>query len=129
MCPTTPVTQSPPSATQLTFRRTSDARNPNNEDNSEKFGGPNDVFSEIDNDISRTIKKLSEETKENVILRRKIEEFKPSIRWPDLVVQLFIHLGCLYGLFLCLWSAKILTILFGKFLLNLFIEIAVKIVA
>lgn len=35
-------------------------------------------------------------------------------RWPDLIVQLFIHVGCLYGLYLCLVSARFYTTLFGK---------------
>lgn len=113
MCPTTPVVQA--AASQLTCRTaTNNNLQQNDEANSEKFGGPNDVFSEKDNDISRTIKKLDEETKENSQLRREIEQFRPSIRWPDLIVQLFIHLGCLYGLFLCVWSAKLFTVLFGK---------------
>lgn len=40
--------------------------------------------------------------------------FVPRIRWPDLIVQLFIHLGCLYGIFLMFTSAKLLTSLLGK---------------
>lgn len=42
------------------------------------------------------------------------DNFVPSIRWPDLIAQLFIHLGCLYGFFLCLVSAKIYTTIFGE---------------
>lgn len=30
-------------------------------------------------------------------------------RWPDLAVQLFIHIGCLYGFYLMFTSAKVLT--------------------
>lgn len=106
-------------STQLTCRTTPDS--PRRKSGSEegevcggKFGGLSDVFSEKDNDISRTIRKLNEETRENCVLKKEIEEFRPAIRWPDLVAQLFIHLGCLYGLFLCLWSAKLPTTLFGK---------------
>ncbi|ENN73778.1 hypothetical protein HUJ04_010980 [Dendroctonus ponderosae] len=114
MCPTTPIVQA--ASSQLTCRTTASNNNIQQNDeatNYEKFGGPNDVFSEKDNDISRTIKKLDEETKENSKLRREIEQFRPSIKWPDLIVQLFIHLGCLYGLFLCVWSAKLFTLLFA----------------
>lgn len=35
--------------------------------------------------------------------------YEPQIRWPDLIVQLFVHLGCLYGIYLALVSAHILT--------------------
>lgn len=43
----------------------------------------------------------------------KMEKFQPSIRWPDLIVQLFLHLGCLYGFYLILTSAKLLTSLWA----------------
>ncbi|EFA12797.1 acyl-CoA Delta(11) desaturase isoform X1 [Tribolium castaneum] len=43
----------------------------------------------------------------------KKEEFRPRIRWPDLTVQVFIHVGCLYGLYLCLVSARLYTTLFA----------------
>lgn len=42
------------------------------------------------------------------------EEFVPRIRWPDTIVQIFLHAGCLYGFILCLVSAKFYTTLFGK---------------
>ncbi|XP_072398830.1 alpha-amylase-like [Diabrotica undecimpunctata] len=41
------------------------------------------------------------------------EEFVPQIRWPDTIVQLYLHLGCLYGLYLCIVSAKFYTTLFA----------------
>jgi hypothetical protein len=40
--------------------------------------------------------------------------YVPEWRWPDLTVQLFIHLGCLYGFYLIFTSVKILTTLWGK---------------
>jgi hypothetical protein len=40
--------------------------------------------------------------------------YMPEWRWPDLAVQLFIHLGCLYGFYLLFTSVKILTALWGK---------------
>ena len=35
-------------------------------------------------------------------------------RYPDLAVQLFIHIGCLYGFFLMFTSVKVLTLIWGK---------------
>ncbi|KAK9743780.1 hypothetical protein QE152_g8321 [Popillia japonica] len=32
------------------------------------------------------------------------EKFIPRIKWPDLAAQLFIHIGCAYGLYLCFYS-------------------------
>jgi hypothetical protein len=40
--------------------------------------------------------------------------YVPEWRWPDLTVQLFIHLGCLYGFYLIFTSVKMLTTLWGK---------------
>ncbi|XP_067619742.1 acyl-CoA Delta-9 desaturase [Eurosta solidaginis] len=37
-------------------------------------------------------------------------EYNPQIRWPDLIAQVFLHVGALYGLFL-LFQAKFYTIL------------------
>ncbi|KAJ9593736.1 hypothetical protein L9F63_014709, partial [Diploptera punctata] len=35
--------------------------------------------------------------------------YVPRWRWLDLFVQLFIHVGCLYGFYLMLTSAKLAT--------------------
>lgn len=43
-----------------------------------------------------------------------VEEFVPKIRWPDTIVQLFIHLGFVYGFYLVLTKAQYKTILWGK---------------
>lgn len=40
-------------------------------------------------------------------------EFVPRIKWPDLLVQIFIHGGCVYGFYLALTQAKIYTALFA----------------
>ena len=40
--------------------------------------------------------------------------YVPRWRWPDLAVQLFIHLGCLYGFYLILTSVKLATTAWGK---------------
>jgi len=41
------------------------------------------------------------------------EVFKPKIRWPDLIAQLFIHLGWVYGLYLVFYEAKLYTSIFA----------------
>lgn len=46
-------------------------------------------------------------------------EFKAKIRWPDLIAQVFIHVGSLYGLyFLITLQAKFYTYLWCEFLLT-----------
>lgn len=50
---------------------------------------------------------------ENLEKSEKNEPFVPSIRWPDLLAQIFIHAGSLYGIYLCLVSAKYSTLLFA----------------
>jgi hypothetical protein len=44
----------------------------------------------------------------------QIENYVPRIMWPDLFAQIFLHSGCLYGLYLALTQAKIYTNLWGK---------------
>lgn len=46
---------------------------------------------------------------------KRDEEFVARLRWPDFTAQVFVHLGCLYGFYLVLVSAKIYTTLFGKY--------------
>lgn len=58
---------------------------------------------------------IEKETHDETNEKTKTEEFVPQIRWPDTIVQLYLHLGSLYGLYLCLVSAKFYTTLFGKF--------------
>ncbi|XP_018327887.1 acyl-CoA Delta(11) desaturase [Agrilus planipennis] len=41
------------------------------------------------------------------------EKFIPHIRWPDLIAQVYIHVGLLYGVYLMLTSAKLATSLFA----------------
>lgn len=45
----------------------------------------------------------------------KIDEWRGEIRWPDLIVQIFLHAGAVYGLYLCFY-VKYVTILWGEFL-------------
>lgn len=60
---------------------------------------------------SRVKNVVAEETPK---VPNKKEEFVSRLRWPDLTAQVFIHLGCLYGFYLILVSAKIYTTLFGE---------------
>lgn len=41
-------------------------------------------------------------------------EYEPRIKWLDLVVQIFIHAGGVYGFYLVLTQAKLLTTVWGK---------------
>lgn len=42
-------------------------------------------------------------------------KFNAQIRWPDLIVQILLHLVSIYGLYLIISNqVKLLTILFGK---------------
>ncbi|KAK5650533.1 hypothetical protein RI129_001562 [Pyrocoelia pectoralis] len=50
--------------------------------------------------------------KEELNSKTEKDEFSPKIKWPDLIAQIFIHGGCIYGFFLMLTSAKLLTSLF-----------------
>lgn len=59
-------------------------------------------------------RRRNSKVKSNEVEAEKSEPFVPRIKWPDLIVQLFIHLGALYGLYLVLVSAKIYTTIFGK---------------
>lgn len=40
-------------------------------------------------------------------------EYVPQISWPDLIAQIFIHTGSVYGLYLIFTEAKLLTVLWG----------------
>lgn len=42
-------------------------------------------------------------------------KFRPRIKWPDLIVQVSLHLVTVYGFFLVITNeVKYLTVLFGK---------------
>lgn len=48
-------------------------------------------------------------------------EYTPRIKWPDLAAQIFIHAGGFYGIYLIIFEAKLLTSLWGNFLLLIII--------
>lgn len=47
-----------------------------------------------------------------------IPKFQPKIRWPDLLVQIFLHIGAIYGLVFQFYKIKLLTFLWCKHLKN-----------
>ena len=42
-------------------------------------------------------------------------QYKLQIVWRNVIIFVFLHVGALYGIYLMLTSAKIATIIFGKF--------------
>lgn len=67
---------------------------------SEGNGSVNYVNKQIDSDLNEVDKGV---------------EFKPDIRWPDLIVQTFLHTGAVYGLLL-LFYIKFYTFIWSKYL-------------
>lgn len=56
------------------------------------------------------------DTNENVTLNSDEKEvFRPSIRWPDLIVQIFLHVGAFYGFLFLFWTIKLYTFFWCKF--------------
>ena len=68
-------------------------------------------------DVKNEIETNNENQEENLA-------YVPQIKWLDLAAQIFIHFGCLYGLYLIITQAKIYTSLWGK--QNYFTIILVK---
>lgn len=77
------------------------------------------------------VSQLKDEYKENDSKNRKLAEtddylavdetyrsskveYVPRITWPDLIALIFVHVGCIYGLYLIFTEAKLLTTLWGK---------------
>lgn len=61
---------------------------------------------------------ISNLTKTNINGATITTEFTPQIRWPDLIVQMFIHFGFLYGLYyLITFNAKFYTYIWCKYYL------------
>lgn len=54
-----------------------------------------------------------DEKKED-FLSSETAEYSPQIRWPDLIAQLFIHGGALYGIYLMFTAAQWRTVLWGE---------------
>lgn len=56
---------------------------------------------------------LVDEKKEDS-LSSESAEYSPQIRWPDLIAQLFVHGGALYGIYLMFTVAQWRTVLWGE---------------
>lgn len=67
-----------------------------------------------ENAVYKEIAEAKETLKQQQVLDETEKEFKPEIRWLDLIAQLFLHVGALYGFYL-LFSAKFYTFLWGEY--------------
>lgn len=62
------------------------------------------------------VKKLVDERSNAIDTNQEETVFKPQIRWPDLIAQIFVHVGFLYGLYyLISLQAKFYTYIWCKF--------------
>lgn len=53
-------------------------------------------------------------------------DFQPQIRWPDLIVQIFLHTGAVYGLCFLLWTIRFYTFLWCKYYFILIANLKLK---
>lgn len=68
-----------------------------------------------DDHVKERSRKTTTEVEEISITKYdKIDDWRGEIRWPDLIVQIFLHAGAVYGLYLCFY-VKYVTILWGEF--------------
>lgn len=59
---------------------------------------------------------IQNNNEKNVKQTSQNEPFTPQIRWPDLTVQIFLHVGCVYGLYLIFTgNCRFYTALFGMY--------------
>ena len=79
---------------------------------------PEEATSDVDIPAGSTptvIKSVTRtETAENGSKSIAKSDYVSQWRYPDLTVQLFIHVGCLYGLYLVFTSVKVFTSIWGK---------------
>lgn len=54
--------------------------------------------------------------KENYEINDSIIKFEPQIRWLDFIAILYVHLGCIYGLYLLVCSRSLKTYIWRKYL-------------
>jgi len=73
----------------------------------------------IPNSESTLIHQIDTSSTNGKIETSSLEPFRPQIKWPDLMAQLAIHVGFLYGLYyLVTFKAKFFTYLWCKFLFS-----------
>lgn len=65
-----------------------------------------------------SIDEQSDTTCDNASATATSEIFEPKIRWPDLIVQIFLHVGAIYGFLFLFWSIKFYTFLWCKYKMN-----------
>lgn len=71
--------------------------------------------SENDQEVKLRLIKNDKTSKESTASTERRTEFKSEIRWPDLMAQIFIHAGFLYGgFYLITFKAKLYTYVWGK---------------
>lgn len=66
-----------------------------------------------DHVLERSGKRRTDEGDISILKYDKIDDWKGEIRWPDLIVQVFLHSGAVYGLYLCFY-VQYVTILWGE---------------
>lgn len=86
---------------------------PNNELHKRKPAGSNNNNNN-NNDTINSIDEQSDTKCDNASATVKSEIFVPQIRWPDLIVQIFLHVGAIYGFLFLFWSIKFYTFLWCK---------------
>lgn len=111
MAPNTsePVTKKPESFQQdegaLKSRVIGSTKQAANENRNESGSSEQSNFASLGNKVTDGVENNQEKT-----------VFKPRIRWPDLMAQVFVHVGSTYGLyFLITLQAKFYTYIWCKF--------------
>lgn len=67
----------------------------------------------LDSLTNDTIQKKKSGKMEN-LERSTDKKFRPQLKWPDLIGLLFVHLGCLYGLYLLVASRSLKNFIWRK---------------
>lgn len=67
------------------------------------------------NDKINSIDEQSDTICDSASATMNSEIFQPKIRWPDLIVQIFLHVGAVYGFLFLFWSIKFYTFLWCKY--------------
>lgn len=79
----------------------------------------NDFYTKNQNVYRNSTKNIEIDTKAKHTIAQDTNQikFKPQIRWPDLIAQLAIHLGFVYGLYyLITFQTKFYTYIWCKYL-------------
>lgn len=82
-------------------------------DPSDKNNNPNQNGSDSVNGLKH--RNTTEKTTNGLAHPPVDANFKPKLRWPDLMAQLFLHGGALYGLLFQFYTIKFYTIIWCKY--------------